>query len=71
MSDATVTVPAGQGAAPAGQAKAPVLEVVDLKKHFPIHQGVFQRVVGNVYAVDGVSFTIRRGVQSRLVTMAR
>ena len=67
MSDATVTVPAGQGAAPAGQAKAPVLEVVDLKKHFPIHKGVFQRVVGNVYAVDGVSFTINEGETLGLV----
>ena len=40
---------------------APVLEVVDLKKHFPIHRGVLSRVVGQVYAVDGVSFSIERG----------
>jgi len=40
---------------------SPVVEVQDLKKHFPIHQGVFSRVAGQVYAVDGVSFRIDRG----------
>lgn len=38
-----------------------VLRVRDLKKHFPVHKGVLSRVVGQVYAVDGVSFDIRRG----------
>jgi len=38
-----------------------VLRVRDLKKHFPIHRGVLSRVVGHVFAVDGVSFEIRRG----------
>jgi len=37
---------------------APLLEVKDLKKHFPIRAGLFQQVVGHVYAVDGVSFSI-------------
>ncbi len=36
----------------------PVLEVQDLKKHFPIYKGVFGRIGGHVYAVDGVSFKI-------------
>jgi len=44
-----------------------LLEVKDLKKHFPIHRGVFKRVVGAVKAVDGVSFTIRRGETVGLV----
>ncbi len=44
-----------------------LLEVSDLKKHFPIHKGVFSRVSGHVYAVDGVSFTIRRGETLGLV----
>ena len=44
-----------------------LLEVSDLKKHFPIHRGVFSRVSGHVYAVDGVSFTIRRGETLGLV----
>ena len=38
-----------------------VLRVEGLKKHFPVHRGVLSRVVGQVYAVDGVSFEIRRG----------
>ncbi|APD09967.1 MULTISPECIES: ABC transporter ATP-binding protein [Thermus] len=38
-----------------------LLEVKDLKKHFPIRGGVLSRVVGSVKAVDGVSFAIRRG----------
>ena len=37
-----------------------LLTVSDLKVHFPIHKGVFQRVVGHVKAVDGVSLTIAR-----------
>lgn len=36
----------------------PVLEVDDLKKHFPIRAGVFRRQVGTVYAVDGVSLFV-------------
>ena len=45
----------------------PLLEVKDLKKHFPIHKGVFSRVSGQVYAVDGVSFDIGRGETLGLV----
>jgi peptide/nickel transport system ATP-binding protein/oligopeptide transport system ATP-binding protein len=45
----------------------PLLEVDNLKKHFPIHKGVFSRVSGNVYAVDGVSFHIERGETLGLV----
>ena len=37
-----------------GGAKAPLIEVDGLKKHFPIYKGVFSRVSGQVYAVDGV-----------------
>ncbi len=36
-----------------------LLEVKDLKKHFPIREGVFRKVTGYVKAVDGVSFSIR------------
>ncbi len=40
----------------------PLVEVQDLKKHFPVTRGLlFQRQVGFVRAVDGVSFTIRQG----------
>src|SRR5215467_10185128 len=38
-----------------------ILEVRDLKLHFPIYQGLFQRLVGHVRAVDGVSFDLRDG----------
>ena len=39
----------------------PLLEVTDLKKHFPIKKGLFSRTVGHVRAVDGVTFDIRAG----------
>ena len=45
----------------------PVLEVRDLKKHFPVQGGVFSRTVGHVLAVDGVSFSIRQGATFGLV----
>jgi oligopeptide/dipeptide ABC transporter ATP-binding protein len=40
---------------------AELLRVEQLVKHFPVHGGVFNRVVGHVKAVDGVSFGIHRG----------
>ena len=40
---------------------SPLLQVVDLKKHFPITKGFFNRVVGAVKAVDGVSFDVLEG----------
>ncbi|MET9070042.1 ABC transporter ATP-binding protein [Streptosporangium sandarakinum] len=40
----------------------PILEVRDLTKHFPLHQGILLRKqVGAIKAVDGVSFDLRRG----------
>jgi peptide/nickel transport system ATP-binding protein len=44
-----------------------LLEVKGLKKHFPIHQGIFKKVVGHVKAVDGVSFTLKAGETLGLV----
>ena len=38
-----------------------LLNVTELKVHFPIHKGIFKRTVGYVKAVDGVSLTIPAG----------
>jgi peptide/nickel transport system ATP-binding protein/oligopeptide transport system ATP-binding protein len=46
---------------------SPLVEVRELKKHFPVTRGVFARVSGQVYAVDGVSFHIGRGETLGLV----
>ncbi len=45
----------------------PLLRVRDLKKHFPITQGLFSSVTGHVRAVDGVSFDLNRGETLGLV----
>jgi peptide/nickel transport system ATP-binding protein len=46
---------------------APFLAVLDLKVHFPIRRGIFQRTVGHVFAVDGVSLAISAGRTLALV----
>ncbi|MCJ7505965.1 ABC transporter ATP-binding protein [Candidatus Bathyarchaeota archaeon] len=42
-----------------------LLEVVDLKKHFPIKMGFFRSIISRkalvVHAVDGISFSIKKG----------
>ena len=52
--------------APAGTGKE-LLRVDGLKVHFPIHKGVFKRVVGHVHAVDGVAMEIPSGETLALV----
>ena len=47
---------------------APLLQVDRLEVHFPVTKGiVFERRVGTVQAVDGVSFTLDRGTTLGLV----
>jgi peptide/nickel transport system ATP-binding protein len=46
---------------------APILEVKNLRKHFPIRQGLLGRVVRHVKAVDDVSFSIAAGETLSLV----
>lgn len=41
--------------------RKPLIQVVDLKKYFPVRTGVFSRTKGYVKAVDGVSFSIGEG----------
>jgi peptide/nickel transport system ATP-binding protein len=49
------------------KADPPLLEVRDLKKHFPVRRGVLARVRAWVHAVDGISFTVGRGETLGLV----
>ncbi len=58
--------PAGRPA-PVPADAAPILDATELKVHFPIRAGFLRRVVDHVRAVDGVSFTIRRGETVGLV----
>lgn len=46
---------------------APLLEVRNLKKYYPLSQGLFKRKAGTVKAVDDVSFTIQPGETFGLV----
>jgi oligopeptide transport system ATP-binding protein len=49
------------------ETRAPLLEVENLAKHFPVRSGLLARQTGTVRAVDGVSFTLRRGETLALV----
>ena len=61
----TQSTPAPDGQAGSGEA---LLTVNNLVMHFPLTQGIiFQRKVGAVQAVDGVSFAVKRGETLGLV----
>jgi len=47
--------------------KPPLLQVNDFKVYYPIHKGIFKRIVDYVRAVDGVSFDIQQGKTLALV----
>ncbi|MBI3376619.1 MAG: ATP-binding cassette domain-containing protein [Betaproteobacteria bacterium] len=46
---------------------AVLLQVSELRKHFPVHKGIFGRAAGKVHAVDGISFSIHEGETLGLV----
>jgi len=47
--------------------KETVYTATGLKVHFPIHKGIFKKVAGNVYAVDGVDLELQKGKTLALV----
>ncbi|MFW5987850.1 MAG: ABC transporter ATP-binding protein [bacterium] len=47
--------------------KEKILEVNNLKMHFPIKRGIFRKVIGHVKAVDGVDFSLQKGETLGLV----
>lgn len=48
-------------------ASPPLLEVRGLTKYFPVKQGIIPRTVGQVHAVDDISFTLEQGETLGLV----
>lgn len=70
ISEAQTAVNAGEESFAAEvvvKSAAEILQVTDLQVHFPIRQGVLQRTVGQVKAVDGVSLQIPQGRTLALV----
>src|SRR4030043_128505 len=45
----------------------PLLQVINLKKYFPVRKRIFSRMMGRVKAVDGVSFNLNQGETLGLV----
>jgi len=64
----TATQATGAASSPTVNGDAPLLDVRNLVMHFPLTQGIiFQRKVGAVQAVDGVSFNVKKGETLGLV----
>jgi oligopeptide/dipeptide ABC transporter ATP-binding protein len=61
------SAPRGSEAAEPAGARTPLVQVRDLKTHFPIKKGLLSRTVGHVKAVDGVSFDVEPGKTLGLV----
>lgn len=59
--------PLNDGQAQTAPEQENMLEIQDLKKHFPIKAGILQRTTGSVNAVDGIHFTIKKGETFGLV----
>ncbi|MEJ2023934.1 MAG: ATP-binding cassette domain-containing protein, partial [Deltaproteobacteria bacterium] len=50
-----------------GEQPAPLLEIENLVKYFPIRKGFLSRVVANVHAVDGITLQVMKGETLGLV----
>ena len=59
--------PAGKDAKCIAEDASPLLSVQNLHLHFPIRKGIFKRQVGEVRAVDGISFDVYQGQTLGLV----
>ncbi|MBW3565904.1 MAG: dipeptide ABC transporter ATP-binding protein [Acidobacteria bacterium] len=66
MSEATADTAQKAPKVPAGEGE-PLLVVRDLKKYFPVKRGILSRTVGQVKAVDGVTFSLAKGETLGLV----
>ena len=62
-----VTAEVPVGATAGTTAGEPLVTIAGLKVHFPIHRGLWRRVVGQVRAVDGIDFMLRAGQTLALV----
>ncbi|MCF8178846.1 MAG: ABC transporter ATP-binding protein [Sulfuritalea sp.] len=62
-----IAIKVGAGETATETRQAPLLEVTDLKMHFPIRRGILQRAVGAVRAVDGMSLQLMPGRTLALV----
>lgn len=63
----TITLPPPASADASDDPLRPLVEVRDLRTHFPIRKGIFQQTAGYVKAVDGVSFDVSAGKTLGLV----
>lgn len=69
MNESATATPSSNSAdsAQARPERPVLLNVENLKTHFPVRRGILQRTVGHVKAVDGVSFTVHEGETLSLV----
>jgi oligopeptide/dipeptide ABC transporter ATP-binding protein len=67
MTETTSAQTTAEKPAGSSEEERPLLQVSDLKKHFPIRGGLLRRQVGTVKAVDGVNLSVKRGETMAIV----
>lgn len=67
MSDTAAIADPSASTSPENTGHDPLLNVDDLKTHFPVRSGLLQRITGHVKAVDGVTFRVGKGETLGLV----